>query len=329
MRYHMLLKIVGSVLMTCVMMSALWVSTEIKANCNPRFQQRIVVKETAEAAATPALYYYYYGDGGGWNVSVCSSRNGDDFIQATLHTSAGDTPIFVYTAEEDQHVSGSLLSRGSWETDLVHVLLKLLSRDPHLQFIDIGTNIGVYALTVAKVMPERKVIAVDALDMNVQRLCASSAQLIPSSITLVRAALSNVTGEEVTLGIDRGNIGGSFVTKDQNPNKVNGSDLVKDGNKNYGTVRTAQLDDLYSLVSEVLFDNNDFTSSNKKVVMKMDVCHLKKNYLSSKWHQIRLLLLLRRRLLLLRLRRRRRRRLLLLCCHCWCCFRHLQLAKLF
>ena len=216
-----------------------------------------------QEAKTPATtkrppqpdYFIYHRDETTWHPCNITCNDPSKFTKTVLHTSYGDTPIFIYSSIEDKHVSGSLLRDGRWEPQFVDLISGLLREDDDLHFIDLGTNVGVFALSIAKM--NRKVVAVDALAMNVQRLCASiKAGNFTKNIKLVHNALSDVR-ESVPLGVDKGNVGGTFVAKDKNINKVKGSEVGGD----YGTVQTALLDDLLDLPG----------FNAKKAVMKIDV----------------------------------------------------------
>ncbi|XP_062574259.1 uncharacterized protein LOC134236093 [Saccostrea cucullata] len=190
-----------------------------------------------------------------WTRDERTCKNYPKFMQATLRTSAGAVPIFIHNPKDDIHVSNSVLKFGSWEGGFIDLILTFLRQDPKLQFLDLGANIGVYSMAVAKF--GRKVVAVDALAMNIQRLCATVKQNnFTENVQLIYNALSDVH-ETVSLGADRGNIGGTFVAKDKNPNKVRGSRV----SGNYGNVQTATLDDILELP--------DFNLN--KVIIKMDV----------------------------------------------------------
>ncbi|XP_061196334.1 uncharacterized protein LOC133204598 [Saccostrea echinata] len=191
-----------------------------------------------------------------WEVqsSLCK-RNTSGFYRATLRIAHGSTPIYIYDPKIDKWVSGSVVKYGSWEGNHINLIIDLLKRDPEIQFVDIGANVGVFTLAVA--LSGRRVIAVDALDMNIQRLCSSVMEgNFSSRVKLVYNALSDVH-ETVSLGKDKNNVGGTFVAKNKNANKVRGSQV--DGN--YGTVRAIKLDDILSV------PHFDF----KKVIIKIDV----------------------------------------------------------
>lgn len=239
-----------------------WFIASLQCVQNSYSHTTIHSDRSVQIAKTPTItkgpvvpdFFIYQRDETKWNPSNISCKD-PKFTRANLHTNVGDTPIFLYTSLDDKHVSGSILRNGRWEAHFVDFISSLMREDNDLQFIDLGTNIGVFALSIAKM--KRKVIAVDALAMNVERICASiEAANFQTNITVVHNALSDVR-EMVTLGADKGNVGGTFVSKDKNPNKVKGSEV----GGNYGSVQTAKLDDILELPG----------FNAKKAVMKIDV----------------------------------------------------------
>ncbi|XP_076080027.1 uncharacterized protein LOC143050799 [Mytilus galloprovincialis] len=107
-----------------------------------------------------------------WNAddNICDNLP-PNLKKATLHTAHGDTPIYVHNPSEDIHVSGSLVRSRTWEPHLLNLMAGHLRKDPELQFIDLGANLGVFSLAMAKF--GRQVIAVEPLSINLHRFCAS------------------------------------------------------------------------------------------------------------------------------------------------------------
>lgn len=205
--------------------------------------------------------------GDGWNVvfsmnrtiwkvqpSMCS-RNTTGFYRSKLRTNVGSTTIYIYDPRKDIWVSKHIIRYGSWEGKHINLIVSLLQQAPDLQFVDIGSNVGVFTLAVA--LLGRRVLAVDALAMNIMRLCSSVIEgNFTDRVQIVYNAFSDVY-ETVSLGMDENNVGGTFVAKDKNTNKVKGSRVVG----NYGTVQTIRLNDVLSL------PKFDF----RKVILKIDV----------------------------------------------------------
>ncbi|XP_033755041.1 uncharacterized protein LOC117337990 [Pecten maximus] len=192
-----------------------------------------------------------------WKLNEHVCKNCYDFPKATLKTPFGDTPIFIYPSENDIWVSGLIKRTGSFEAEKSNGIAALLKADSNLHLIDIGANIGVHTLTIAKM--GRKVIAVEALDKNVQHLCASvAAGNLQRDVTIVHNAISD-GHTTVKLGVDKNNMGGTYVDVDSKHIKE-----LKEGRAQgtYGEVDTITMDDLVELPA---FKNLS------KVIVKMDI----------------------------------------------------------
>jgi FkbM family methyltransferase len=206
----------------------------------------------------------YSHDLNNWNLDNNVCKTNTKFQRAWLKTTIGNTPIYIHNPNDDIWISKNLLMNGHWEADFVSLVFNLLLKDNahDIQFVDLGANIGVFTLAVAKLGV--KVIAVEPLSINLQRLCKSVEEGISEDgapfadrVTIIHNALSDVR-ENVQLGKDQQNVGGTYVLKDSNERKVQGS--VVNGKYN-DVVMTAKLDDLLQL------PNFDF----KKVILKIDV----------------------------------------------------------
>ncbi|CAC5413398.1 unnamed protein product [Mytilus coruscus] len=204
----------------------------------------------------------YSHNGNDWisDNGICQTK--DNFIKASLVNSWGYTPIYIHSPLDDKWVSGDLMKSGHWEGELVNLVSRLLNQDKDLQFVDLGANIGVFALSIAKL--GRRVVAVEPLSINLQRLCKSvesgvslDGKPFSDKITIIHNALSDMR-EKVELGKDFQNVGGTYVLKDSNEKKVQGSSV---SGKYKDVVMTAKLDDILQL------PNYDF----KKVILKIDV----------------------------------------------------------
>lgn len=228
------------------------VAQKIKAAIRNSTQNSLITKAITTPA--PQILRLYARNAQQWTKDDHTCKALPKFMQAVLRTSAGSLPIFIHNPKDDIHVSNSIHKHGSWEGGYIELVLTFLRQDLDLQFLDLGANLGVYSMAVAKF--GRKVVSVDALSINIQRMCATVQTNRFNNVQLVYNALSDVR-EVVSLGVDKGNIGGTFVAKDKNPNKVRGSRV----SGSYGDVQTATLDDLLELPG---FDL-------KKVIIKMDV----------------------------------------------------------
>ncbi|CAG2204191.1 unnamed protein product [Mytilus edulis] len=173
-----------------------------------------------------------------WNAddNICDNLP-PNLKKATLHTAHDDTPIHVHNPSEDIHVSGSLVRSRTWEPHLLNLMAGHLRKDLELQFIDLGANLGVFSLAMAKF--GRQVIAVE-----------------PPFNKFTSILCINKGGK--THGIDRRNVGGTYIVNNKNMNKVKGSSV---GGQYKDIVMTAKLDDILKITGF------DF----KKVIIKINV----------------------------------------------------------
>ena len=206
----------------------------------------------------------YSRDLNNWNLDNNVCKTNTNFQRAWLKTTIGNTPIYIHNINDDIWISKNLFTNGQWEGDFVSLVFRLLLKDNvhDIHFVDLGANIGVFTLAVAKL--GLKVIAVEPLSINLQRLCKSVEEGVSEDgapfadrVTIIHNALSDVR-ENVQLGKDRQNVGGTYVLKDSNEKKVQGSAV---NGKYNDVVMTAKLDDLLQL------PNFDL----KKVILKIDV----------------------------------------------------------
>jgi len=89
---------------------------------------------------------------------------------ATMHAGI-KTTICVKPVSVDKFVSGSILSQGVWEKNIVNLVLKALEFYPSASFLDVGANIGIY--TVLAAAAGRRVVAVDAVMENLAYISTS------------------------------------------------------------------------------------------------------------------------------------------------------------
>jgi len=157
------------------------------------------------------------------------------------------TPICVYEKSVDVWISGSLLTSGTWENDIMANIKKALDKDRRTAFLDLGCNIGVFTLMAAKL--GHRVVSVDPLRKNLFLLSRSLEQ---GQLTANVYLLNNAVGdkvEQITLQEYKGNVGGTFVKP------ASQSDVVDEDH----TAVAVTLDHLTPLLA------------NQTVVMKIDV----------------------------------------------------------
>jgi len=117
-------------------------------------------------------------------------------------------PICVYAANIDIYLSASFVGGGYFERDEVSRFLRLLQLDRRLQFVDVGANVGVFSLPIARLT---HVLAVEPNWQSMARLMkAVDLGAVSSNITLVHNAVSNVR-TALKMGVDKKNQGHAYL----------------------------------------------------------------------------------------------------------------------
>ena len=175
--------------------------------------------------------------------SKVKNRNTKNCV--TLRTPQGTTPICTYPVEKDIHISGSIHRDGQWEGSRVKQLADLFIKQPDLEFLDLGCNIGAY--TVALAHQGVKVTAVDPMLENLE-LLSRSLKLgnLQQNVTLIWNAVSNKR-QLITFQGPGNNVGGTHI---HDENATNSRSYM---------ARTILLDDLLPLFR------------GKHIVIKMDI----------------------------------------------------------
>ncbi|KAH3721106.1 hypothetical protein DPMN_064022 [Dreissena polymorpha] len=162
--------------------------------------------------------------------------------------SLANTPICVYDPKIDIYVSKSIITGGNWEGGNILTVIEILRRNPNLLFLDLGCNVGVYTLSIAKT--GRKVIALDANRKNLEMLTTSLRKgNLTNMVTLIWNALSD-KAETVGFKEDLRNIGGLQMLSG-----VSDADAVSEEKSSVSIV----LDDLVPMFR------------NKSLFIKMDI----------------------------------------------------------
>lgn len=186
-------------------------------------------------------------EGGVWydEEEICNPR--DTFVRTQLKME-NSLDIFVYPTSVDKWVSGRIIREGKWEEDHIQKIYRILKSDPSMIFLDIGANVGVFALTMA--MLGNQVVAIDALGDNVGRICASMrTNNLQDRMTIIHNALS-YNREKVSLGKFHLNVGGTFIKQ-----------MGVSANSDVIVIDTILLDDLLDL----------HMFKDRRFVIKMDV----------------------------------------------------------
>ena len=95
-------------------------------------------------------------------------NSNDTFVKTSLSPSF---VMSVHSAATDNYVSASIIDRGCFECELVKLVQSTLQSNPESFLLDIGSNIGMYALMAASI--GRHVIAFEPAKVNQRRICHS------------------------------------------------------------------------------------------------------------------------------------------------------------
>ena len=154
-------------------------------------------------------------------------------------------PICVYEAKQDIWVSATFIRGGYWERSIVDRFIRLLRRNPDVEFVDLWANIETFTLPAARIT---HVVAVEPYLKSMVRLF-KSVHLggVQDNVSLVFNAISNKRTTS-KLGFYSGNVGGTYL-------KVADRTDCGDGL----CTQTIVLDDLLPLMRQ------------RRAVMKVDV----------------------------------------------------------
>jgi FkbM family methyltransferase len=200
----------------------------------------------------------------------------DNFSCVTTSVADLKFPICTYKSSEDQFVSDAILAGNYFEGNEVSTFVSLLRRNPGIQFVDIGANIGIFTLPAARIT---EVIAVEPYWRSMRRL-ARSVELggVGSKIRLVQNAISRA---RVTfrLGLLKSNQGGTFLMDaaaaaagdDHQHNVSCGSSLEGVPCSSGPTIDAILLNDLLPLMAPITTDVTGGRHAMRSVVMKVDV----------------------------------------------------------
>jgi len=171
------------------------------------------------------------------------------------------THICLHSTKKDKYISRAFQPLSSiWEEEQVIRILQILSRHPHLHFIDIGANIGAYTMFVASL--GRFVLAIDCFQPNILRLTrAIQLAYVINRVVLVQNAIFTQSGQFVRLSVDTTNIGGQTIAL-MNNRSVKYHTKTNHSLDNPYIVRTITFDDLLPILqSHGIFN----------VIIKMDI----------------------------------------------------------
>ena len=124
---------------------------------------------------------------------------------AHAHVSDLRWDMCVYPPQNDVFVSASIVRAGAWEPHLVSKMLATMRAHPGAVLLDIGSNVGFYALAAAAA--GFRVQAFEPVPQNAARIEASLVKNGFSNVTLHTVAVGAATGV-VPMGRHHNNQGG-------------------------------------------------------------------------------------------------------------------------
>ncbi|CAF1366632.1 unnamed protein product [Adineta steineri] len=147
-----------------------------------------------------------------------------------------NTTICIHNSSD--HVSNKVAKRHIWEEDYITQLLQILIRNPYLDMIDIGANIGSYTMFTAGALG-RFTLVVDCYRPNIERIIrAVQIQKVQHRVVIVENALYSKSGEYLKLSNNEPS--GKYLVNESRTDLTN-KDIV---------VKTIQFDDLYPILIE-------------------------------------------------------------------------------
>lgn len=138
--------------------------------------------------------------------------NDSDFPLIRYTSNAGSVKIFTHSLSDG--ISSIISRAGAFEVKTINRMLYHLQQDPHMNLIDIGTNVGQHCIAAALI--GRDSIAIDAAKSNIEHVCASAHYLnIGSRITLIHNILSDSNGKrEFRYSASKSDFGSIHVDSD-------------------------------------------------------------------------------------------------------------------
>jgi FkbM family methyltransferase len=165
--------------------------------------------------------------------------------------------MHVHPKETDD-ISKRLIATGCYECDLIPFTVQALQTRPNSLFLDIGSNMGLYALAAAAV--GREVVAFEPVTLSYRKICESvlANPGFADLVTLIPRAVSDLNGANVMFRFWTGNYAGITV-------KAAEQDVI-DSNQVEGVeyARTVTVDSLDTPELPLL-------PTDRPVVVKIDV----------------------------------------------------------
>ena len=155
---------------------------------------------------TPVTVPVFTYNSGMWrkNFEICRCHEGEEdfplFSSVKLTSVTGDVPLYVHNPEKNQ-IFQEILKSGNFEPKIFQNVITLLRQNSEMSFINIGFDLGVYSVQVAKL--GRQVMHIDASLNNIRELCASILQNeVEYDVTIVHGNISQNFGQNSNCNYD-------------------------------------------------------------------------------------------------------------------------------
>ncbi|KAK3097103.1 hypothetical protein FSP39_006356 [Pinctada imbricata] len=180
-----------------------------------------------------------------------------DKVKYSLTDSVNHDKLILFGYKDWDTISRKVKLNGHFEPQIDRIIHYILSKNPAAIFLDVGANIGIRSLQVAK--RGIIVVAVEALTLNVAHFCESIyANGLENKITIVRNALAE-RRQFVRMGKFRNSMGASFVADDKDVMSARKGSIMGTFDEN---IRAITFDDLLQVSS---------IKDSDKIVIKLDI----------------------------------------------------------
>lgn len=171
------------------------------------------------------------------------------------------TIVCLHEKNTDMVISDAFRKDNSiWEEGHITQILQFLIRNPRLDFVDVGANIGSYTMYVAAL--GRSVVAIECFAPNVARI-VKAIQLsgVSNQVVIVQNALFTRSGELLRLSNDSYNIGGQILQVPVNETNQHAVNQKSFKNDPY-IMKTVTFDEILPIF---------LTRGIREVILKMDI----------------------------------------------------------
>lgn len=162
----------------------------------------------------------------------------------------GSTTICLHNDQDA--VSNIIQSNRIWEEQLLIKILHVLIRYPHMDFIDVGANLGTYTMFAASL--GRSVLSIECFKPNIERIRkAIQIEKLQDKVILVGNAIYNESGKYLKMTKSPHNIGSQEIIAHSDTNRTDDDVYI---------VKTIRFDDLLPVLKR---------KNIRNAVMKVDI----------------------------------------------------------